>query len=401
MIAFVIVLLDSMMSYFLRPILGAKEVPVNAILPVVLLILLKNFGIKAFGISKHARIALIVGFTFFFLGIFFLPEFDLYRVATIATALSAFFIGYFAARWSDDAEIYAKAFLIIGGLYVCVCVLAIHSVFPSLFPVIKRVGYYFGIISVRPEITIDQNFQFFYIFPVVLVLALPFRLVRFIAGFVGLVCGFYVLNILQTRSGFLVMLGATVLCFLSPLFTKELGRKKTFILPFIILGLVLLNIELILQIGEPITERFFHRDYNTLEGRVMAIKYLFEHVTSPTWWFPHGNTHFKITVGGGSLPHSTPTAMFLEAGLPGLYMWIVIIFIPLINLTRMLLKSELDALATILLIGAIASFMGQLSLNAPLYEHIWLWAGAALGTLERLRHPFPDQEGIQRSGRAF
>ena len=132
--------------------------------------------------------------------------------------------------------------------------------------------------------------------------------------------------------------------------------------------------ELISQIGEPITDRFFHRDYDTLGGRIWAIKYLLQHITSPTWWFPHGNTHFEMIFGGR--PHSTPTAVFLEAGLPGLYMYVVVFFLPLIYLTRRLFKGELDALAVFMLIGGIASFIGQFSLNAALRDQIWLWAGA-------------------------
>jgi hypothetical protein len=384
-IVFVYVLLDSMTSYFLRPILGAEAVPVNAILPFVIVILIKKYGLKAFRINAHVWIALVVGFTFFLLGVLFLPEFKWHRIATIVTALSAFFVGHFAARWSDDAEMYGKAFLIVGGLYVMVCILAIHDVFPSVFPVIKRISYYMGVPSVRPEITTDQNFQFFYVFPVVLVLALPFRPLRSSAAFVGAVGGLYVLNILMTRSGFLVMLGAIALCLMAPLFTKELGRKKILILPLIILALVLFNIDLIARFGEPIHNRFFNWHYNTLEGRILALQYLQEHILEPTWWFPRGNAHFRMLFYG--TPHSNPTAVFLEAGLPGLYMYAIVVVLPLFYLGRMLLKGELDGLATLILIGGTASFFGQLSLNVPLMDQVWLWAGAVQGTRERMRHP--------------
>ena len=391
LMAFVFVLSDSMVTYFLRPFLGAKEVSTNFLLPIFVLAVIVIWGIKVISVSGHVRFALVMGYTGFLVGVVILPDFNIYRVGTILSGLSAFFIGYFSSKWTDNVDMYARAFIFVGGLYVCICLLAIHESFPSLFPVIKRPGNYMGTLIVRPEITTDQNFQFFYLLPVVLCLALPFRLVRFLACFGGLVGALYIMNCLQTRSGFLILTGASVLCLFAPLFSRGLGRKKTIILPLLIAVLVFINLALILQIGEPIIARFFDRDYNTFYGRISAFTYLLEHISNPMWWVPMGNSHFKA-MAGGQLPHCTPTAIFLEAGILGLYMWIVVFFVPLIYLTRMLLKGELDALATVILVGGISCFIGQLSLNAPLHEHVWLWAGAVLGTLARVRHAFSDRE---------
>jgi hypothetical protein len=393
LIAFAIVLFDSMFTYFLRPFFGVKEVPVNVILPIIVFLMIMLWGLTTINVRRHVRIALVIGFTGFLAGVVFLPEFNLFRIPTIVTALCAFFIGHFSARWSDNVDMYSKTFAIVGIVYLCICILALHNVYPRLFPIVNSIGYYWGTPIERPQITIDQNFQFFYLFPVILILALPFRLIRFLAGFGGLIGGLYVLNRLQTRSGFLILIGATVLCLLAPLFSEGLGRKKTIIIPLVILVLVLLSFDLILKVGQPIIFRFFEKDFNTLDARIVAFKYLLEHLFNPIWWFPHGNAQFRMM--GGGLPHFTPTAFFLEAGIFGLYMWVIVFFSPLIYLTRMLLKGELDALATILLIGGISSFIGQLSLNAPLYEHVWLWAGAVLGTLDRQKEKISNQEKNQ------
>jgi hypothetical protein len=69
-------------------------------------------------------------------------------------------------------------------------------------------------------------------------------------------------------------------------------------------------------------------------------------------------------------------------------MYAVVILLPLIYLGRMLLNGDLDALATLIFIGGIASFIGQLSLNVPLMDQVWLWAGAVQGTVERMRRPY-------------
>lgn len=381
-VAFIVVLLDMMMTYFLRPILGLKEVPVNGMLPIIVFALAVRWGIDRVCPPFSVLYALGMGFGGFLVGIFGLPDFGPYRVFSVISGFSAFFIGYFASRWSYNEELYARAFIFVGGLYTVVCVVAVLEVFPDLFPIIKAYGYRDGILITRPEVTTDQNFQIFYLFPIVLGLCLPFRTLRFLMVFAGLIGAFYVLNILQSRSGFLLLIGATFLSLLVPHLTKDLGRMKTIILPFFLAALLLLNFDFILRVATPIIGRFIHHNYNTYHGRVMSFTYLLEHLFEPTYWIPQGYAEFK-RMTGGHIPHSNPTAMFIEGGILGLYMWIIVFLVPLTRLLVGLIRRELDPLATIILIGGVVAFVAQMSLNAPLYEQVYLWAGAVVGTLYR------------------
>jgi hypothetical protein len=49
----------------------------------------------------------------------------------------------------------------------------------------------------------------------------------------------------------------------------------------------------------------------------------------------------------------------------------------------MMLRQRLDVLGVLVLFAGTISMFAQLSLNAPLYEHSWLWAGAVIAVLER------------------
>jgi hypothetical protein len=260
--------------------------------------------------------------------------------------------------------------------------IALLRIFPAFFPLKLAMGFRDGVQVFRPEITTDQNFQIFYLLPGVLAIALPFRAKRFLLALACFLLSFYILTQLKTRSGMMVLLGTLVLCILTPLWSKQMGRLKVIALPVFlgILGLVLMPF--IFDFSTGLLERFTG-SYHTLYGRLYAIAYLFKHILLPEWWIPQGNAAFlKAT---GNLPHSNATAFFLEGGIIGLGTWVGLFIFPIIRLLIEFFNKQLSSLQTLLLIGAVAAIVTQLSLNAPLHEHIWFWGGISVGLSRQLK----------------
>jgi hypothetical protein len=377
-----LVLFDSLFTYLLRSVLGV-EFPVNAVLPLLLLLWVFKWGMRPVVPAMSVTMLLGLLFLAFSLGILVIDGFTWNRYAKIVTAFAAFFIGFLAFRWSDDEEFYARIFLFAGLVYVVICIVALSGVVPSLFPVTNAEGYKDGVLITRPELTTDQNFQVYYLFYIVLALTLPFRAVRFGLAFLGTVGAIFILSQLQTRSGVLLMIALTVMCLAAPLWKSDLGRAKTFLLPVLILAVVAANLDIILNSSAALVDRFVNDDYRTFAGRVFSMTYLFEHIWQVGWWVPQGNAHFLALTN--NIPHFNPTAMFLEGGILGLAGWMALWVVPLFLLWLTMLRQQLDALGILILFAGTISMFAQLSLNAPLHEHIWLWAGAVVAVLERHR----------------
>ena len=341
------------------------------------------FGPLSFIPSTHQLVALIVGFLSFAVGVLTIPDVPQWRFFTVATAFCAWLIGYFASRNINNSESLACLLLSIGLIYSVVCTIALLKIFPSIFHITNYVGYKYGSLVIRPEITTDQNFQIFYLFPLLLPLILPFRLLRGTLTIIGAILAIFVLAQIKTRSGFLVFLGITALCFSAPLFTKNIGRKKIIVLPILLCLLFIANIPFILEHGAGLIDRLTNDEYSSLRGRIYSFLYIFDKLLDFNYWIPHGNAEFLKKTG--SLPHSNSTAVFLEGGILGLYMWISLILIPTCVIFYHFLRRRLSDYQTMLMAGAIASFVIQLSLNAPLHEHVWLWSGILCGILQTIQ----------------
>lgn len=381
------ILLDSMFTYFANHWFGFLP-PVNALLIVILFMIVFAQGMHVILPPIHYFVVLMAGFFAFLAGKILTGQIDVFRLGEVVLSFVAFFIAYYAFRWSNHVETYAKIYLYVSLTYVAVCVVALLKILPNIFPVVDAVWSDNGIPVLRPEITTDQNFQIFYLFPIALVLALPFRLVR--AGLVvmGVIGALFVLAKIQTRSGFLVFSGVVLLAMFIPLWTKSLGRGKTIIMPLVLIAALILNHDLIIHVGNHLIARFTERTGAGLgsqmgEDRLESSLFGIQHLLNPEWWVPRGSQEFIKRYG--FLPHSTMTAVYLEGGIIGLLAWLVIFIFPLLMLGFQLLKRKLDPLASIVLIGGLASFAIQMSLYVPFLKHTWLWAGAVLGTLVRIQ----------------
>lgn len=378
------VLLDSMITYFSRTILGVF-LPVSVFLPLFLFVVLIHSGSRIIAPPAYILIACAVGMVGFLAGFVMQGVIDITKLGAPLLAVCAYVIGFSTLRWVRNSEVFVRLCLVVGGAYVLVCVLALLQVAPSIFPVVGATWSNKGVLELRPEIMTDQNFQVFYFLMLVPLLALPFRLVRFALVAVSILGAVYVLVKLQTRSGVLVMAGALLITWMLPLFTKSLGRGKLLFLPVVAIIGVAIGFDYILRVADLLIARFSDEGAaSAAYGRLVSLEYFLGRVWNPLWWFPRGYDDFS-KLYGGTIPHSNVAAVFLEGGIFGLYAWVVLFVLPLIKLTGLMWKRQLDDMSSMVLIVGIASLAVQMSLNVPYFKQPWLWAGAVLGAVYRTR----------------
>ncbi|MCW9014364.1 MAG: hypothetical protein OQL06_11320 [Gammaproteobacteria bacterium] len=378
--AFVLITLDSLMVYIGKQI-AATILPVNMIVPLILAILLvikgKNYLLPDKTNLTWLAIA-VLGFTS---GIFTISELGFPRLFEIGSAATAFITGYIFAKWVKDENEAAKPLMLIGVLYTTVCVIAVSKILPQYFPIIIKLWAHNGQLIERPEVTTDQNFQIFYLIPGIIIFSLPFQKIRFSLAIYILLGSLYALAALQTRSGLLIALGLVFLATISPIWAKTLGKWKLYVIPALGLLIAIIFLPSILNLASGIIIRFTETDYSTGLGRLHSFLYLFEKIYNPIWWLPQGNKEFlELT---GNIPHANPTAVFLDGGMFALVAWVALTIVPLLKLSKQFMKSKLDNLAVMLFLGAIGAFLAQLSLNVPLMDQVWLWAGITNGILAR------------------
>ncbi len=378
---FAVVALDSLFSYFGRNLAGIAF-PVNSLLPLWLVIAVFKVGIKQLIPPLSSLIWVTAAVTGFLVGIVIIPGEHWFLLFKIGTAVTAFIIGVGTGRWNNDANQFIKLFLIVGGIYVAVCTVALLQLFPSILPVEKDIGNYQGNLIVRPSVTVDQNFQIFYVFMPALVLSMRFK--KLSGGFALFftICALFVLAKLQTRSGVILIANVVLFSLLAPLRFPHLGRRKIIALPVIILILLALSFDQVIESSEEITQRFSQQRFNTFYGRLYSAQYMFENLLNPEFWLPRGEAEFVRKTG--NIPHFTPTAFYLQGGLLAIIAWVAIFMVPLLKMSRMFLKGRLDEAGVMIFIGSLTAFIAQLSLNAPYFEQTWLWAAAAIGTIKRL-----------------
>lgn len=380
LLAFAAVLFDSLFTYYLST--AGYFVPVNSILILLLIGLIVLSKGRSLTMAITPAVLLFIAIMSFIVGIVLNPQVENVRVLKLGAAICAFFIGISCARNLNNVDRFADLCLLIGIAYCITCSLALLKLLPSVFPLTLSLGFNNGVQVVRPEVTTDQNFQILYLLPSILVIALPFQLKRFLLTLCCISLSFFVLTQLKTRSGLLVFVGTLLLCLSAPILSNTLGgKKKSILIPILILIVFMLFFPAIAGFSTGAIDRFAG-SYHTFHGRILSISYLFQHLFSPEWWLPMGNSEFIEATG--NLPHSNVTAFFLEGGLTGLLAWVGLFFIPLMRLCVAFFKKKLSSLHTILTIGGLSAMITQLSLNAPLHEHIWLWGGICVGLCMRL-----------------
>jgi len=382
-----LIFFDSFFVYFGRVLTG-NILAVNFIIPILLLVVLFTKGSKYFLPPEKYLVSLTLCSLGFLMGAAIIDQYGFHRVLETGSAASAFLAGYIYTRWNENKKLTMMILIIVGLAYSILCTIALFKVSPHYFPVIIKLWAFKGSLIERPEITTDQNFQIFYLLPVVITVVMCSRTIEYLSWAIGTALSLYVISELQTRSGLLVLFGAALLSVISPLFIKGTSKKKIIGLISIISACTILAIPIIIKFAHNIIIRFTETDYSTGIGRLESFTYLFDKVYNPLWWLPRGNSEFiQLT---GNIPHSNLTAIFMDGGILSLGSWIVMSIIPLYNLGILFLKKKLDQHEAMIFIGALSMFIIQLSLNVPLMDSIWLWSGLALGTY--LHHQYRSHE---------
>lgn len=384
-------LIDSLGTYFFWNKVGF---PHNSLLVIMFVVVFLGWGFMK-SIPHRKEILSIALIIFgFLLGIVLNDDMGISKLFKLATALMAFVVGYTACRWTSDSDRFLKLFLSVGSLYVITCIMALLQLYPSLFPIVYSTGFRAsGQLVTRPEITIDQNFQVFYLFFIPSVFMLDFKILRYTFACLLTFLGLYVLIALQTRSGLLIFLGVLMIVWVAaPTVNRKYGRYKLILLPIVTAVVFVVFYDKILSISEPLLERFQSKEVKTLEGRMFSATYLFKYLLNPLYWLPQGNEEFVNKMG--DVPHFNPTAMYLEGGMFALIGWFMLFVTPLVKMGLLFIKNKLDLLASLIMVCGIASMMAQLSLNAPLYDHVWLWGGAVIGSLDRIRLYKPSNDAL-------
>lgn len=381
MLLFGVVLLDSMESYLLLHI-AHVSFPVNAVVPALMLLVALRWGAGLFVPPPIVILELIVLIGAFLVGVIFGDIYGWERMLPIGGMVAAFLIGFAAGRWIQDVNAFATVLLVVGSIYSVVCIIALLKLIPDYFPIINAYGNRDGETVIRPEVTIDQNFQVFYLFYIGLLLFLPVRWVRTSIICLASLAAAYTLARVYSRSGVLLFGAALAFAWVTPLVYPRFGRRKLIVLPLLAVLFAAWNFEWIVNVTAQIVYRFTDPEsYGTFYGRVYSAQYLLQHLFNPEFWVPQGDRKFLALTG--NIPHFNPTAVYLEGGLLGLLAWFGLVAWPVGVLGVRYLRRGLDAVGILFFGGGLVVFAAQLSLNAPLYDHVWLWAGAATGALYR------------------
>jgi O-antigen ligase len=378
----VLTLLDSLFNYFIQQAVGTP-LPTNAAVAMLVLLALAYTNIGRGIPTISVLLLLSIGVAGYLVGAITAVPDTVMQAGKVFTAVMSLFIGFNAFRHARSARQLVHVFLCVGSLYIVVCLIALLKIFPSVFPVINSYGFRDGVLFSRPEVTIDQNFQIFYLFIVVFSFAIKERKLYEIAGILGAVASIFILLTLQTRSGLLIMLAVTGLASVLPV----LQRKRNMLWLLAVFGvvamLVLTHADKIMEVAAGMISRMGDDEFKTFWGRVYSARYLFEKLINPLWWVPRGNGEFFMLTG--NIPHFSPTGAFLEGGILALVMWFGLFLWPLVRWSGKVIKISADEVMVIAAIGAAASMAASLSLNAHLFNGCWLWAGALIGAEHRLR----------------
>lgn len=386
-----VVMFDSLFQYFLVNFAGLT-LPINAVLPLLLAIGLYRFGLAGVFPGVGAMVPVTILLVGCMIGVVIVPEFGFRKLFEMATALSALIIGYQAFRTAASADKLVRWFLVIGLIYSVVCSVAILKLVPSLLPVYYAVGLREGELVSRAEITVDQNFQIYYLFVSAFALAVPLRLVRTGLILVACVGAYFVVAKLQTRSGTILLSMAVAMSILIPLRTHAGGKLKLLVIPCVLLLLGYFGMDLIKSQGSELITRFQEKEYETLYSRLFAATFFLDKLADMEYWLPQGNAAYMTRYGG--LPHFTPAGFLLEGGILAVAGCLFAFYVPVLRLGFRYALGRLDQIASIAFVGGAVAMVASLSLNALFFEHMWLWGGAVLGSLARSFTSQSDLEAL-------
>lgn len=299
----------------------------------------------------------------------------------LLTMAIAFLIGsIWVMRKNVSAKLVTDVFLALATIHAVVCIFALLKLAPSVFPLIDAVYYSKGAPVSRPEITTDQTRQILYLFVCLCVVFTQKSLTRVTLALITTLMVIYIITKVQSRWSTVVFILFILIAYLMALYYRTLSMRS--LLAGIAVGalVILWNIEEIVAFTGSLLWRFQQID-SSYGGRMESILYLLEKLGDPAYWIPHGyNEFFQLY---GSAPHSFPTMVYLNAGLPGLLFYLIFILTPLAILLNKVIRGTANKLErTGFFCGSFTFF---LSITQPVINHeiFWLMAGVTAGVLSR------------------
>lgn len=370
------------MNYFLAVLYQPIRIGFVSLTALCILVALKGLRVIRMRNSVMGLLVLLV-FSLM-LGVAFVPDLGFGRMVQAFGVAIYFLCGYVFFRWVTDPKLVVRVLAFVGALYAAVCVAALLQLYPAYFPVIDSFVLKNGEIVSRPEVMTDQNFQMFYLIPIAVGFLIARGSLRILGFVVLLICSAYILARLGTRSGSLVFAGILMLGLFACYKNPDLGSRKMWALPLAIVTLLVVALPVVIEQLALLLFRFSETGQQGAVGRLVGTTYALEKMLNPAWWIPRGTSDFRNTFTG-HLPHSNIGGIFLDAGILGLVAWALLVPVPVIKLGRKLYRGGMDAIAAGVACGATGALVLQLSLYAVTDSQVWLWAGAAVGVLERLR----------------
>ncbi len=376
-ISFLIILTDALLNYFLQTFY--TSLPILAIIPVFLVCHIISNPTKIHTIDNNYLVFMGIGFFGYVIGIVTIDDVPLNRFLQIISAFSAWFVGYL---WFVNKKIVNwNSVLFVTCIHSAVCIIALLKISPNYFPTEDILWSRGGILEIRPSVTTDQNIQIFYFLPIIGLILFYKTYKQFMIALVGLCMSAYTISSLQSRSGILILLGCLFVGLLLHLFCTNGKRARAIFLlstfVFILIAVIIYRYDMIFLI----TARFTEHGFKTGFGRLHGLLYFFEKVWNIWWWIPRGSfDYIRIT---GNIPHSNITAQLLQGGIFAVVAWLALIVYPLFKIIHYQFLYKLDDSTAIVIIIAIGSLIGQLSLHVPLSDIIWLYGGLTAGAMNQ------------------
>ena len=374
---FIWLMFDSLILYLLRPFFF---IPINGLLPFLV-----TFAFL-FDKSRSNKLKTnhILSWFFIALGLLLAIVFHVESASTVskqfATALSAFIIGLKAINTKAVSDKFLKLISLVGLVYALACTAALLGVSRTYLPVSYLTGFNDGVPVIRAEITTDQNYQIFYLFPLLLSLVIKQSMILRAMQLVGLIAALFVIIQMETRSGLIVMVGFAAAMIFLPFWYRRAGSVLYIVLFLIgLFMIILIKLPLIIELSQGMVRRFTDSDLSTFWGRVHSLTYLFQHLFDPSHWVPKGQSYFLALYG--NYPHSSPTSMYLIGGIFSLSGWAVLVFGSFIASVKLFIKRKVGMNEAAIILGATSTLVICLTLPAPFFEQLWLWIGASTGVV--------------------
>ncbi len=375
-ILFALVSLDAVIAYLLR---GRLPFPINAIIPVLLVLLIPFTGARSYKPDQITSIFLCLAIAGLLIGLATVEGVHGRRIFRVAGAGLAFVIGYAGFHTLVTRKAWYWLIATIGAGTAIVAMLSLLKVAPSIFPSVDTLIKIGGKFYIRPSVYTDQNFQIFYLVYLAPLMVLARSNLEYGVGIVLAFASAYVLSEMQTRSGVLVFAGTFFLAGFVRIFVFRTSLKEKALVA-IPLTIVVFGVTLWFAQGggDGIVGRFTQADYASGYGRLRSLSYFFEKLADPSFWLPAGPEAFS-RLSGGNYPHSNITAIYLEGGLVGIIGWLGIFVFPLIRLTISVAQRRCDLIILFVWSCGVGLMAAQLSLYVPTVDPLWLWGGVVAG----------------------